>query len=174
MLDFSRLKSQRRCLALAIKTQNVAAVSRLLEAEEFINLNYMMDDDDDQGNTPLHIAACTGNLPITRILVQYGAAHNIHNRQGFFPIHLASFYAHFEVMVFLLDGKNFENQACILVEDRKKKEAVMRKTKKKVEKMMLGKEDERRLLVESEDEEWLVSGGFGGKLLFPVLVFLFI
>ncbi len=153
MLDFSRLKSKRNCLTTAIKEQNVTSVSNLLESE-FINLNYV----DETGNTPLHIAASNGNIDITRLLVKHGASHNIQNRHGFFPIHLASFYGHIELMVFLLDGKNFEHQACILVEDKQSRKRTDRRSfvdfrKQQKQLSTIEIDDERQNLIESEDEE---------------------
>jgi len=153
MLDFGRLKSQRSALASAIKAQDEASVASLLKAE-FMNLNYL----DEAGNTPLHTVACSGNLAIASLLVRHGAVHNIQNRQGFFPIHLASFYGHVELMVFLLDSRNFADQACLVVEDdqqQQKKKASRRlaEAEKQNKRRTLALEDERRLLVESESED---------------------
>ena len=140
MIDFTELKNVRSRLSKAIISNDIACVERLLQ-KSFMNLNYL----DESGNTPLHLTASKGSVQIVKLLVAHGASQHIQDAQGFFPLHVASFCGHIPLMMFLLDAKNFEHQACLFVEGESKR------TKSKTRKQ--GKEDKTRLLDDEEESE---------------------
>lgn len=147
MLDFSVLKRTRTGLVKAIGASDVSYLTKAL-AKEFINLNFIGDD----GNTPLHLTAISGNVEVAKILVQHGASQHIKNKNGWFPIHLASYYGHMEMMMFLLNSKNFEHQPTILVN----KENVNNNSNRKsnpVKKSKISKREDECLLLESMSDD---------------------
>jgi ankyrin repeat protein len=79
----------------------------------FVNVNYICSD----GQTLLHKACKVGNLNLCRILVENGASQNVKSKQGWFPIHLASYHGHLDVVVFLLTENNFKPDSIIAVYD---------------------------------------------------------
>ena len=148
MLDFSDLKKTRAGLTKAITTGDTAYLRRAF-AKQYINVNFIGHD----GNTPLHLAALTGNVAVARLMARQGASQHIKNKDGWFPIHLATFYGHMDLFMFLLDARNFEGQATLLVADGgdgggARKKPICRKKSERP------KEEERQLLLEamSDDE----------------------
>jgi uncharacterized protein len=73
----------------------------------------------EQGNSPLHWAALTGNLEIVKYLVECGADVSLKNEAGRYPIFEAEQSGEDKVVAFLLqfmnpDGVELEDQtACI-------------------------------------------------------------
>ena len=59
----------------------------LVEQSENIDVNQFSKD----GQTPIHKACQQGNLPLVKLLVQYGANVKLTNRSGFSLLHLAAF-----------------------------------------------------------------------------------
>ena len=110
MLDLTKLYLLRQELNEAIRSKDLKKLSCLLSANERVNLNYL---DSTDGQTPLHKSCSTGSLTITKLLVEHGACESIQNSQGWFPIHLASFYGHLDVVMFLmsLDKRKLVNQS---------------------------------------------------------------
>ena len=98
MLDLSSLVNSRNELNQAIEANNMKQLSELL-LQGHLNLNYV---DSRDGQTPLHKSCTHGHLSATKILVENGASRHIQNDQGWFPIHLASFHGHFEIVIYLL------------------------------------------------------------------------
>ncbi|KAK3321263.1 hypothetical protein B0T19DRAFT_487630 [Cercophora scortea] len=76
---------------------HVAALANLSECALSL-LDKSQDDDaarmiearDDEGNTPLCLAARDGNLDVARVLVDRGAKMNVRNMYGMAPLHLAA------------------------------------------------------------------------------------
>lgn len=58
----------------------------------------------DQRATPLHLAACSGNLVMVQRLLRNGAKILDKNIDGLTPIHLAALSSHSEVVRVLVDG----------------------------------------------------------------------
>lgn len=57
---------------------------------------------DQNGYTPLHIAAKKNQMEIATVLLQYGAETNILTKQGVTPLHLASQEGHAEMAALLM------------------------------------------------------------------------
>ena len=117
MLDFTNLIAQRNELTKAIKSNKPEVLEQFLKSTTYINLNYI----DAEGESPLHRGCLQGNLEIIKLLVEYGANQSIKNKLGWFPIHIASFYGHIDVLMYLIDQNNFKHQASLYVEDQKDK-----------------------------------------------------
>ncbi len=117
MLDFSSLTKLRQELDEAVLSDDPCRLSKLISLNEngnnFVNVNYICSD----GQTLLHKACKAGNLSMCRVLVENGASQNIKNKQGWFPIHLASYHGHLDVVLFLLNDNNFKPDSIIAVYD---------------------------------------------------------
>eukprot|EP00932_Pfiesteria_piscicida_P019399 SRR837773.6223.p1 GENE.SRR837773.6223~~SRR837773.6223.p1 ORF type:complete len:169 (+),score=22.99 SRR837773.6223:68-508(+) len=70
-----------------------------------------VDEPDDGGDTPLHLAAYYGHLPIVRMLVRRGAEALRQNACGFTPCELAESRRQWHVVTYLCEYK-------LLQEDR--------------------------------------------------------
>jgi ankyrin repeat protein len=113
MIDFSNLTKKRNELTIAINNNSPNELEKILETSSYFNLNYV----DQEGETPLHKSCLKGNLDLVKILVKHGANQSIKNKSGWFPIHIASFYGHIEILMFLIDENNFKHQNSIAVFD---------------------------------------------------------
>lgn len=118
MFDFSSLIKLRADLIESINTNDLRRLSKLLndnQVEEvetqYINLNFI----DRDGQTLMHRACRLGNLEILKILVKHGASQNIKNKDEWFPIHLATYYGHFDLVKYLINENNFKHQDLIVV-----------------------------------------------------------
>jgi hypothetical protein len=87
------------------------------QAEEttvkYLNLNFV----DREGQTLLHRSCINGNLPIVMLLCEQGACQNIKNNDGWYPIHLASYYGHVQVVKYLIENQNSYEHSRIDVYD---------------------------------------------------------
>ena len=97
MIDFTGLYRQRSMLNEAILKSNLKQIKAILS--KYMNLNYI---DSKTGQTPLHVSCKSGNIAITKLLVENGACQNIQNNNGWFPIHIASYYGHMEICSYLI------------------------------------------------------------------------
>eukprot|EP00945_MAST-04E_sp_MAST-4E-sp1_P004111 g4111.t1 len=80
-----------------IQGNDINAISRLLNANgNLINVT------DSKSNTPLMIAARSGNASVIRTLLKYGADLNCANGEGFTPVELATRHGHFRCVETLL------------------------------------------------------------------------
>jgi ankyrin repeat protein len=115
MLDFTNLIAMRNELTDAIRSNRPEILEKFLKSMSYINLNFV----DTEGETPLHRGCLQGNLEIIKLLVEYGANQSIKNKLGWFPIHIASYYGHIDVLMYLIDQNNFKHQASLYVQDKK-------------------------------------------------------
>ncbi|HEV7802355.1 MAG TPA: ankyrin repeat domain-containing protein [Burkholderiales bacterium] len=76
-----------RGLLDAVKKVNIARVRELLEAGADIETR---DQRPNEGETPLHHAARTGNVELAKLLVAKGANINVAGPSGFVPLHVAA------------------------------------------------------------------------------------
>ncbi|MFN9905317.1 MAG: ankyrin repeat domain-containing protein [bacterium] len=54
------------------------------------------------GRTALHLACIRGHTPIARDLISKGSNKNIKDFDGNTPLHYASEFGHFEIIIFLI------------------------------------------------------------------------
>lgn len=125
MLDFGNLFKLRADLVEAINAndskrlntlvgqrRNDDADSSLVDVTP-VNLNFV----DREGQTLMHRVCHLGYLDLLQILVQHGASQNIKNKQGWFPIHLATYFGHYDIVKYLVNENNFKHQSLIAVFD---------------------------------------------------------
>nr|ACO10933.1 Notch-regulated ankyrin repeat-containing protein B [Caligus rogercresseyi] len=75
------------------------------ELRDFLSMhseNINIDVYDSEGKTPFHSAVLSGSLPVVKLLLAYGANERVTTRDGFSPLHLASYNGHSEVLNYLL------------------------------------------------------------------------
>jgi ankyrin repeat protein len=117
MYDFSSLSKLREELDSAVEAGDADRLRKLISLQEngnnFVNVNYISAD----GRTLLHKSCKGGNLSVCRVLAESGASQNIKSKHGWFPIHLASYYGHLDIVLFLLNEKNFKPDSIIAVYD---------------------------------------------------------
>jgi ankyrin repeat protein len=127
MLDFSSLFKLRSDLIESISTNDTKRLYMLLGEDRsdeesgatstssnlFVNLNFI----DHDGQTLMHRVCRQGNLDILKLLVKHGASQNLKNKDGWFPIHLATYFGHYELVKFLINENNFQHQSLIAVYD---------------------------------------------------------
>lgn len=105
MLDFTRLYKLRKDVCDAIVDEDVNKLNKiLLNNYNSINLNYI----DIEGQTPLHRGCTNGNLDIVKLLINYGADLNLTNRFGWYPIHIASYFGHVNIVLYLIEKSSNE------------------------------------------------------------------
>ena len=151
MFDFSKLTKSRASLLKAITSKDLKYLHKALNGE-FINLNFLTKD----GQTPLHECIISGNIEIMQLLVKHGASQHIQNSNGWFPIHLASYYGRMDMIMFLVNPDNFKHQASLLVVNDQQTSETENKPKCKCRLLMGAKskrDDEIGLLESSDDDE---------------------
>lgn len=84
-------------LTLAVQLKDREQVKRLLEEKYSPNIV-----DRNHGNTPLHIAACRGDVEIVQLLICYGAEIDKKNKTGLTPLMLAAQMGHTAIGELLL------------------------------------------------------------------------
>jgi len=83
---------------MSVRRGDVSKVKEYVEKSVVdINLDY-------QGTTALHLAAQTGNLPITEILLSHGADPHRMDKEGETPLALAAFHDHPSVVTRLFEA----------------------------------------------------------------------
>ena len=82
----------------AVGAGDSAAVRQMLTEGARVGLNSM----DGEGWTALHRAVRSGDLELVRLLVSHGADFRLADRDGFSPLHLASWGGHSQVLLYLL------------------------------------------------------------------------
>ncbi len=82
---------------------NILLTQLLLEYGANVNARYQPEqENEDTGNTALHIAAQQGNVDCVRLLIEHGAHITIKNEADVTPLHKACFYGHSEIVQELL------------------------------------------------------------------------
>jgi hypothetical protein len=95
--DYDLLISLRECpLFRAVLDKDIAAIPTLIESGEDI------EQRDEEGHTPLHIAAYMGSPETVELLVGLGADVNARLPDGLNPLMIASYYGHEETVITLL------------------------------------------------------------------------
>jgi ankyrin repeat protein len=77
--------------------------------QKFLPINVQNEN----GDTPLHIAVKKGQINLVISLLQRGASRTIKNKQGNTAVHMASYFEHEEIALLLLDNSNSFTQSAI-------------------------------------------------------------
>ena len=95
------------CAVLQEQFLNLLRISDLSEIESFLkehsenmDLNHCVNE---WGELPLHEACVRGDLSLAKLLIQFGADHRLTNRDGFSPLHLASFSGNPQLINFVIN-----------------------------------------------------------------------
>jgi len=85
---------------------HASAINGCLEScEVLLNSGAQASPEDDEGNTPLHIAALKkGFEKVVQLLVEKGAGINVKNRKGLTPLHLAVCHDHYDAVSVLVNA----------------------------------------------------------------------
>lgn len=67
-----------------------------------LNLNYFLDQLDNDANSPLHLASLNGHLRIVHILVEHGANLNLKNKEGNTALEISCRLGYFEISKVLI------------------------------------------------------------------------
>ena len=128
MFNFASLNKLRDELVESISSNDLKRLCKLLNDKSndseinnsnenidqpFINVNFI----DCEGQTLMHRACRLGNLEIVKLLAKHGASQNIKSKNEWFPIHVATYYGHFDVVKYLINENNFKHQSLIAVYD---------------------------------------------------------
>eukprot|EP00795_Rhopilema_esculentum_P017434 gene17434-9036_t len=89
----------RTCLFIAAEEDCVETCKILLAQP---NGHMLLNEFDDQENTPLHIAASKGYIKIVKLLLQHGALIDAKNDQNLTPLHLAAKFGRARIVDILL------------------------------------------------------------------------
>lgn len=81
-----------------VRNHNIESVKRL------INVGVDLNEQDNDGTTPLTWAASNSYIQIIKLLVNAGADLNIQNNKGQTSLIIAAAYASIEAIVLLIDG----------------------------------------------------------------------
>ncbi len=120
MLDFSSLFELRSDLHRAITSNNVEQLKELIsQSKHQINLNYI----DREGQSPLHRSCSLGFKSIVEYLCESGASQNLKNKEGWFPIHLAAYYGHIDIVFYLKQLAQRNNDIAVFQQDEEEEDA---------------------------------------------------
>lgn len=73
---------------------DAALKGNLEEVTELVRHGAKVNESDENGNTPLHLAAAKGNKQVVYFLLSAGASPLVPNRQRMLPIHMAAYYGY--------------------------------------------------------------------------------
>lgn len=87
-----------RRIRVAVVTNNTIMIKQLL------NSGVSLNEADEQGRTPLHLASCSGYTELVRLLLEHGADPNRRDCMGNTPLHLAAVTGKTSVVTLLLNA----------------------------------------------------------------------
>ncbi|KAJ7340449.1 hypothetical protein OS493_003197 [Desmophyllum pertusum] len=93
----SDTRQNQKAFQEAVNRRDREEVHRLLSVG--VNINAI----NEAGDTPLHQCIRDGRIDSAKLLVEFGADVKRTNRDGWSPVHLATFLGHRELMMYLLD-----------------------------------------------------------------------
>ena len=76
-------------------------IEKVFMVKDAINNGSDLNETDEDGITPLHVAAKNGNLEIAKLLINYGADKNLRDNNGTLPIEFAKNNNHQEIIELL-------------------------------------------------------------------------
>lgn len=85
-------------LEKAVESGNSNEVKRLLQEESSLDLNAM----NSEGLSPFHKCIMGGNVDCLKLLVRHGADMKLATRDGWSPMHLATWKGHRKIILYLL------------------------------------------------------------------------
>ena len=98
-------QNQIKQLFNACENNDINIVNALISNKDYLNVQ------DQQGSTPLHVAALNGHGEVVKILLDVGANYETPNKNGWTPLSSAAEKGHGEVVKILLEkGANYETQ----------------------------------------------------------------
>ena len=56
----------------------------------------------EEGNTPIQVAALGGSLDIVRLMIRFGADPNLSNRDGWSTLHISAYAGHSEITQYIM------------------------------------------------------------------------
>ena len=56
----------------------------------------------EEGNTPIQVAALGGSLEIVRLMIRFGADPNLSNRDGWSTLHISAYAGHSEITQYIM------------------------------------------------------------------------
>lgn len=120
----AKTKDENTALSIAVLNNSVGVVDALLDqtwlfgSEEgksrgMVKNKVRINTSVEEGSTPLHLAAKSGNLKLVRKLLDRGADINSFSQSKLQPLHLAVLGGHTEVVAYLLDkGAEVDTVGC--------------------------------------------------------------
>ena len=83
----------------AICNSNYRELEHILNTiPHFVNVNFF----DQDGQTALHHCCMDGKLNFVKLLLRHGANARLTNRDGWSPVHIASYMGHSEILSYLI------------------------------------------------------------------------
>ena len=92
------LNQGQRIFIEVLSSGDLPALRQLLQ-DNVVDVNWYNVD----GQTALHQGCRDGNLELVKLLVQFGANVRLTNRDGWSPLHLATYHGHRDVVMYLID-----------------------------------------------------------------------
>ena len=89
-------------LNIAIENNHPQCLRNLISKDIAVESPYDLDEKNDWGDTPLHLASQKGHIDFILILLEYGAYVNEKGHDGSISLHEASYYGHNDCISALL------------------------------------------------------------------------
>ena len=93
-------------LEKAVENGNPTELKHLLQQETSLDLNAM----NSEGLSPFHKCVMRGNLDCLKLLVRHGADVKLATRDGWSPMHLATWKGHRKILLYLLHRDSKANK----------------------------------------------------------------
>lgn len=85
-----------------VQSGDVSELKRFLEQREGkLDVNFF----DKDGQTALHHSCISGNFELVKLLVKFGADTRLANRDGWNPLHIATFGGHQDIVLYLIGAR---------------------------------------------------------------------
>ena len=98
----SNNSSYQKIFQEAVRSGNMGELRRILEDRHGKGVN--INTYDQEGQTALHQSCLDGNLELVKLLVKFGADIRLANRDGWSPLHIATWGGHQDIALYLVNG----------------------------------------------------------------------